>query len=162
MKKKTLAFMVAGALMVSPLVAQCEEHEPITMYAVCNDSHINVRAKPSTKAEICGYLDFGWDVQVIDSAIDRSGNVWYKVDGISEYGYGYVYGAYLIDYKPELVDVEYKVESNGRVALYGKINGKRTGWAKNGAVLHVKIWSDEWALTDRGWIRTKYLTDVGS
>ena len=160
MNRKMLAFMAAGALMVSPLIAQCEEHEPITMYAVCNDSHINVRAKPSTKAEICGYLDFGWDVQVIDSVKDATGNVWYKVEGISEYGYGYVYGSYLIDYMPVVIDKEYKVNANGRVALYNKINGKRSGWAKNGSVLHVKIWSDEWALTDNGWIRTMYLIPV--
>ena len=62
----------------------------IEMYCVSVDTYVNVREKPSTKAHSGGRLDFGNKVMVSDQVTDSSGTSWYRVNGITEQGYGYV------------------------------------------------------------------------
>lgn len=138
---------------VSPAAAE----EAVTMYCVCQDSRVNVRAKPSTKASVEGYLEFGWDCRVTGSARDSSGTVWYRVEGTTELGYGYVCASYLITSEPTRVDRQAKISADGRVAVYNRVDGRRKAWAKVGEDVQVRVYSDTWCLTDRGWIRTEYL-----
>lgn len=128
-----------------------------TMYVVCTDSYVNIRDEPSTKAMIGGRLDFGWDVEVSGSTTDSSGTLWYRVDGLTEMGTGWVCANYLIFSQPEKVSKTAKVVSSGRVALYNRVEGKRKTWASKGSTLTVTIYSTEWCYTNKGWIRTKYL-----
>ena len=131
--------------------------ESITMYAICKDSSVNVRANPSSKAKIEGYLEFGWDVQVTDSKKDSSGTLWYRIEGTTELGYGWVCSMYLVPSKPERVDMIATVDANGRVATYKRINGERKGWVSPGTEVNVTIYTADWCHTDKGWIRTEYL-----
>lgn len=131
--------------------------EGITMYAISRDSPVNVRLKPSTKATIGGYLDFGWEATVIDEQRDSSGTLWYKVDGITEMGYGWVCSNYMVPDKPSKVFDTYTVKASGRVAVYSRVEGKRKTWAKPGQKLKVTIYSDSWCLTEKGYVRTEYL-----
>ena len=130
--------------------------ETYTMYAVCANGNVNVRAEPSYRARIEGHVEFGWDVEVIDEK-KVNGVTWYKVNGITELGYGWIVETCLIDFEPEKVDISATVNANGRVAVYKKINGARKTWAKNKSEVHIKIYSDQWCLTDKGWIKTEYL-----
>lgn len=149
--------LIASIIFISLLfgIATAEEY---TMYAICTDSFVNVREKPSTKSKVGGYLDFGWDATVIDQVTDKSGTLWYKVKDITEQGYGWVCGYYMVSDKPERTKVEATVKANGRVALYSRINGKRKSWLKPGQKLTVTIKSDEWCYISKGgYVQTEYL-----
>ena len=158
MKKLLILFLswsIAILLLMS--IANHAKSEEMIMYVISTETYVNVRESASTKGKIGGYLDFGWEVTVTDEKTDHSGTVWYRIDGITEQGYGYVCANYLIPNEPTKVNAKAKVNSNGRVKLYSRVNGKRKGWAKPGQVLNVKIKSDSWCLTDKGYIRSEYL-----
>ena len=140
------------------IVTYSKADEPTTMYVVsAHNVSINVRHNPNTRSDIVGRLEFGWDVEVVESKKIK-GVQWYKVNGISEYGYGWVIGYYLINSEPERVkDVKGMVNANGRVATYSKINSSRKSWAKPKETLDVSVYSDEWCYTNKGWIKTEYL-----
>jgi len=148
-----VAVVAAAVLVTTPASAD----DTITMYCICTDSRVNVREQPSTKAHIGGYLEFGWDVQVSGEVKDKSGTTWYRIDGMTEAGTGYVCSNYLITSKPEKVNLEATVRASGRVATYKRVDGKRKGWAKAGSKLTISVYSDDWCLTNKGYIRTEYL-----
>lgn len=47
--------------------------------------------------------------------------------------------------------------SKGRLAARKNVDGKRTRWLKSGAKLKVHWWSEEWCLTDCGYVKSVYL-----
>jgi hypothetical protein len=160
MKKAIVVIaMLAMAIILAAVLAICtaSAEDRVTMYVICTDSYVNVREAPSTKAHIGGRMDFGWEVTVTGTARDRSGTDWYKVDGITEMGYGYICANYLVPSIPERVDLDARVNASGRVAVYKRVNGDRKTWVKPGSELKIKIYSDPWCLTSKGWIRTEYL-----
>lgn len=123
------------------------------VWALCK-SYVNLRAKPSTKAEIVGYLDCG-DGAETDCVVK---NGWLHIVRPSmESGDSWVNLSYMVYSKPEKVDALMSVVGNGRVALRKTVDGKRRAWIRQGDMLKVLWVSDEWSLTNRGYIRTEYL-----
>ena len=151
------AVILLAVALVVLLIRTARADEPVTMYCVSTDSYVNIREKPSTKARAGGRLDFGDSVSVSGSTTDSSGTVWYKVEGVTEQGYGYVCANYLILSEPQKCSLTATVNASGRVAVYRRVDGKRKTWAKAGSTLTVKIRSDSWCLTDKGWIKAAYL-----
>ena len=130
-----------------------------TMWAICRgNGSINVRESPSLQAPVGGWLEFGWDVDAVASKVDRYGMTWYQIDGATERGTGWVCGDYLVASQPYRCDEYYVIDAGGRVAIRDRINGKRVGWAQPGQELHITIMSDDWMLSDAGWIRAEFLT----
>ena len=154
--KIAVFFFILGMLL-GFLLLSIAKADTVTMYGVCERGSINVRSKPNGHSEVCGKLEFGWDVDIIGTK--KAGNVtWYKVDGITEYGYGWINGNYLLSSEPTKPKETYgTVTANGRVAVYS-ITGKRKGWVKPNETLQIIIFSDERCFTDKGWVKTKYLT----
>ena len=150
--------LALAAVMLMIRVALADE--PVTMWCISSDSYVNVREAPSTKSKVGGRLDFGDAVEVTGSERDGSGTLWYRVNGITEQGYGWVCSNYLIDSEPAKTAKKATVCASGRVAVYKRVNGARKTWAKAGSTVEVSIESTEWCLTDRGWIRTEYLEEV--
>lgn len=148
-----VGFLVTTGILI---IFQDASADTTTMYGVCEKGSINVRHKPNGHSEICGKLEFGWSVDILGSR-KVGKTTWYKVDGITEYGYGWVNGNYLLSSEPSRVMNMYgKIEANGRVATYF-INGTRKGWIKPGQEVRIIIYSDEKCYTTKGWIKTKYL-----
>lgn len=152
-----LAVGVLLAALFGPSPAWAEGYP---MYVICTPGkEVNVRARATIHSDRTGYLCFGDEVTVIRSKDTRTGT-WYLIDGVTEYGQGWVSGLYLTDDKPTADGREMVVASNGRVALRDGVDGKRTGWAKPGEVLQLICSSSGWAKTNRGYIRTDYLGEV--
>ena len=59
--------------------------------------------------------------------------------------------------EPEKVGQTATIVSYGRLAARKYVNGKRTRWLKSGAKLKVWYWTEEWALTNCGYVQSKYL-----
>ena len=124
-----------------------------TMYVLCDD-YVNVRSTPNKKQDPIGRLEVG-DSVVLDGR-KKNGYV-HCIDLTFEQTEGWVYAGYLIYDKPEKIGRSATIVSHGRLAARKHVNGKRTRWLKSGAKLKVRYWTEEWALTDCGYVQSKYL-----
>ena len=159
---KTIAEIVVIAIVVYVIVflytslglgdAQAEDNYEI-MYVLCSD-FVYARSTPNKKQEPLGRLEPGDEV-VVDG---RKKNGYYHcVDLTFEQSEGWVYGGYLVYDKPEPVGQTATIVSHGRLAARKYVNGRRTRWLKSGAKLKVWYWTDSWALTDCGYVQSKFL-----
>lgn len=143
------------------LAEEWDEHEEEfeLAWVVCmpND-YVNIRSKPSSHGLFTGYLEPG-DMVYLDG---KRRNEFYHCVGLStEAGEGWVHGGYLVRDEPEYIDRDAKIISNGRLAARKYVDGKRTRWLKSKATVHIYYWSEEWAVTNCGYIRSRFLEPEG-
>lgn len=159
---KTIAELVVIAIVVYLIVVLCTslgiseanaEDQYETMYVLCSD-FVYARSTPNKKQEPIGRLEPGEEVTVDG----RKKNGYVHCVGLNfEQETGWVYGGYLVYDKPEKVGKTATIVSYGRLAARKYVNGRRTRWLKSGAKLKVWYWSTDWALTDCGYVQSKYL-----
>lgn len=152
---KKLILVLTVLIIVISTVAYSEDYQ--VMHCIVNpDSHVNIRVKPNKRSEICGYLLFGYDVKVLNIK-----NGWAYCEVSTEYSHGYIKAEYLTTSKPEIVDKDMIVSSDGRVAMRTYKDGDRCKWLKNGEEVHVYCMIDDWAITSNNWrfIKSEYLID---
>ena len=129
-----------------------------TMYVLCSPTgQVNIRERPTTHSAISGHLYAGDQVETIESRKDGHGTAWHKIDGVTEYGWGWVSGEYLVSSPAILVDADYIIRSNGRVAIRSTPGGSRKAWARDGDIVHVIQIAGGWAQTENGYISEAYL-----
>lgn len=123
-----------------------------TVYVLCQpDSFVNVRAFPKTSAEVVGYAELGWQLET--AGVRKNG--FEKVSGYE--GDAWIYAGFLSDYPVTIMTFDTQIVSKGRVACRRAINGTRRKWLKDGAEVTVYAFSDEWSITNRGFIKTAFL-----
>lgn len=132
--------------------ARADEYNE-TMYVLCDD-YVNVRSTPNKKQDPIGRLEVG-DSVVLDGR-KKNGYV-HCIDLSFEQSDGWVYGGYLVHDCPEKIGQTATIVSHGRLAARKYVSGRRTRWLKSGAKLKVNYWSDDWALTDCGYVQSKFL-----
>ena len=125
------------------------------VFVFCNpETSVNVRRTPQMGADVSGYLDFGdW----VETDGEKK-NGFLHVLGITENGEGWIFAGYVVEDEPiKLENARAYIAASGRVMSYRWVAGKKNGWVSNNAEVKVFALSDEWAVTNRGYIRTKYL-----
>lgn len=121
-------------------------------YVLCTD-YVNVRPYPNRKGDEIGRFECGT-------------RIW--LDGRKKNGYlhivdaglesdGWVYAGYVVYDKPEKMSRSAVIVSKGRLAARKYVKGRRTRWLKPLAALTVYAWSDEWCVTNCGYVQTRYL-----
>jgi hypothetical protein len=125
--------------------------EEIEYYTLCQpESHVNARKTPRMRAEIVGRLELG----------DK---VW--SDGAKRNGFLHVYGPFECDcwvyagfLVPEITvqESEMFIQAD-KVACRRSINGRRRKWMYEGDRVKVFAFSDDWAITDQGFIMIRFL-----
>lgn len=150
--KRTLTLILCLASIFACFTAIADEYK---VFILCNPkTPVIVRKTPSKGASETGRLDFGDDVWTDG----KKKNGYLHVIGITEAGEGWVFAGNTITDQPEkLTRAWANVAATGRVMTYRWINGKRNGWVKIGSEVKVYAISEEWAVTSKGYIRTKYL-----
>lgn len=152
--------MILGFMVTAFCWAKAAEKDPyeglIPMWTICKaGSYVNVRSGPMRKAQELGRLE---PAEQVWTDGKQKGAYVHVVGLTMESEEGWVHAGYLVKDEPEMLDGEfYRVCSNGRVALRRMVDGSRRAWAKSGAVLKVYVMSKEWALTNRGYIRTEFI-----
>ena len=144
--------IVMGYMALGFSEASAEEQYEIR-YVICKD-YVNARETPNKKQEPIGRLETG-DIVYTDG-IKRNGYL-HCVYLDFECDEGWVFAGYLSEYKPETVWRNATIVSRGRLAARKYIGGRRTRWLKSGATVKVYYWSDEWCLTNCGYVMSKYL-----
>ena len=124
-------------------------------YVICSpDDFVNIRSGPRRSAEVMGRFEAG-DPILLDG---KKRNGYLHCVGLSlEDSEGWIHAGYVVTDQPELVNEEAVVVSRGRLAARQCVDGKRLRWLKTGARLKVYYWSNEWACTSCGYVRSEYL-----
>jgi len=131
------------------------EEDYTEAYVLCTpNDYVNVRPSPSTKGESLGYLYCGYKVYLDGKS--RNGFL-HCVNMSLERDNGWVYKGYIVYDEPEFLNQSATIVSKGRLAARKYIDGKRTRWLKPMATLKVYYWTDEWAITNCGYVRSQYL-----
>jgi hypothetical protein len=120
---------------------------------------VNVRACPSNKSTSIGLFECGyvfrtdWEVK----------NGWIHAINLSlEETEGWIYSGYVSAWEPEWKAGEkMTISAEGRVACRRWCDGPRidgrAGWIKPGATVQVFYYTNDWCVTNRGYIRTEFL-----
>ena len=117
-------------------------------------STVNARYSPSTRSEVVGWFDCGDYVET--DGITKNGFV-HIVDCSLEVSEAWISARYLVEDQPTIFEIRVIVIGGGRVAARRWVNGQRARWVKPGQEVTVYAWSDEWAITNRGYIKTEFL-----
>lgn len=121
-------------------------------YVLCAD-YVNVRPYPNKKGEILGRLETG-DIVYLDGT-KKNGYLHVSCTGLEDDGW--IYKGYIVYDMPEKVGQYATIVSKGRLAARKNVGGRRTRWLKPLASVFVYYWSDEWAVTNCGYVQSKYL-----
>ena len=128
------------------------------MFILCRPTtEINVRLSPKFGAEIIGHLYLG---SVVHPDGKKKNGFVHVVDLGFECMEGWIYGGLLVSTPPEAREQRMQIQANGRVAARQYINGKRNKWLRSGKEVVVYAISQEWSITDCGYIQTEFLCQV--
>ena len=152
---QAIAFVAAIWLLIGFIngLGIAEELEDEGKYVLCMD-RVNIRMSPNTKQEPIGWLEPG-DIVYPDGK-KRNGFIHCEIPNI-EAGEGWIYRGYLVDDEPEKMNRTGIIASRGKVKARKNVNGKRTRWLKPGGTVRVYWWSEEWCLTNCGYVMTKFI-----
>lgn len=152
MKKKVICLLLVLTALIGCLNAIAEDEQ---VFIFCNPkTPVNVRRTPKKGAEVSGLLDFG------DSVMTdwKKKNGFLHVYGVTEDGEGWIFAGYVITDQPVKVEKTWaNIAASGRVKAYRWIKGRKNCWVQVGDQVKVLALSEEWAVTNKGYIRTKYL-----
>ena len=134
--------------------------EGTVFWVLCQpNDYINVRMTPSTRSDIVGRLETG-DTIYFDGKT-RNGFCHLNPAQL-EVSEAWIYSGYVSEYEPrDMGGKTYRVTSEARVAARKCIEGERLRWMYDGDLVKVWYMTEEWAVTNRGFIRSEYLWPVG-
>ena len=142
-------------LMVLLWSPACADDMRYPCWAFCQpDSEVLIRDRPGKGAQVVGAASCG--TQLWTDWEERNGWI-HLVDVNNETGDGWISEKYVVFDIPYHIDAEGVIKGKGRVACRDGIDGKLIGWANPGDMLAVYWVSNEWAVTDRGYISTDYV-----
>lgn len=121
------------------------------------DSYVNVRMYPKKKSEEIGRLECGDSIYTDGKVKNGYLHIFVSFELLE----GWVHKGYVVydePYTPYLANTN--VKSNGRVAARRTIKGERRCWLKNEQPIKVYMVSEEWCVTDKGFVKTKFV-DLG-
>lgn len=140
---------IAGCkLLISTAHAETKE-----AYVLCDDC-VNIRREPTKKSTSIGQFECG-EKLCLDG---KEKNGYLHCTGLRlEEDEGWIYSGYVVYDEPIRTNQSATIVSKGRLAARKNVGGKRTRWLRSGASVKVYWWSDDWCLTNCGYVQTRYL-----
>ena len=156
-KIRIAAVIIILAAVAAFAAAQAEEMD---CWVMCQPGdYVNARRAPSTRSESIARLECGDPIEV--NGESRKGFL-YCPDMPNEYGEGWVYSGYVATEQPQnACGAKYTIRSNGRVACRKCIEGDRRCWVVDGSEVRVWGYTSEWAVTNKGFVKTEYIEGLG-
>ena len=149
--KRIIALVI---VLTASIVCFTAFSESSDKYIICNpESYVLVRKSPKNTAEATGRLDCGDTIQTDGKQKDG----FLHILGVTEFGEGWVFQGYIVDDEPMIEQGKATVTANGRVAARKYIGSKEYKWVKVCTDVKLLARSEEWAVTDKGFIKTEYL-----
>ena len=169
MKVKMSTLITVAALLMILIVAliivaaRADAGNTTSAWVICKPGKlVHVRSKPGGSVQ--GSVMPGREIHT-DGKV-RNGWV-HVVDLGAEDPEGWIHVGYIVTDEPEeLMGAPATVTGEGRVACRESAGGSRikgkAGWIQPGETVQVFYWSEEWAVTNRGFVMTKYLERTGN
>ena len=144
------------AIMVLLWSPACAEELPTyKCWAFCEPgSEVLIRERPWKRAPVVGAAGSG---EQLRTDWEENGNWIHLVDVSNETGEGWISKEYVVFDEPIWLNMDGVIRGKGRVACRRSIDGKLKRWAKPGQELTVYWFSQEWTLTDLGYIQSQYV-----
>ena len=148
-----IAAVIWGCVSLVSSLGLADDYEEA--WIICRPGdYINIRPNPNKRGEPIGRAECGYRL-TLDC---KKGNGYlHCVDLSLEMSEGWVFAGYVVFDEPELLNQSATVVSKGRLAVRKYVNGKRTRWLKPMATVKVYYWTDEWCVTNYGFILSDYL-----
>lgn len=123
-----------------------------TVYVLCQpDSFVYVRMFPKRGAQAVGYAELG---QALETDGEKR-NGFMLVYGFE--GESWINAGFVTRYPVTIETLDGWVKSSGRVVCRRSINGTRRKWLSDGTDVTIYARSDDWSITDKGFIQTAFL-----
>ena len=142
-------------LQITAILAGCSAEQ---VFVLCQpDSWVNVRISPGKRGEVIGRFDLGDELET---------------DGKMRHGYlhlinlsleeteGWIHAGFVTDTPVKIYQVKSEIVSKGRVACRRSVNGTRRKWLKDGTKITVYPFSEEWAITNVGFVKAEYIAGL--
>ena len=155
--KRVMALCLTAALLIGSVAAAEVPDEAYYLYVFCDpESYVNIREFAKKGSTVFGELKCG--DRVLSCGKKKRGFVLVYLDGF-EISEGWIYSPYLSAYPPVIPEEPeaYRIREKSRVASWKCIGGERQAWLQPKETVTVTATAGEWALTDRGYVRLKYL-----
>lgn len=129
---------------------------PDEAWVLCR-KEVNIRRSPTRHSEVISVAESGYYIELTGKKVGR----WYQCDVPCEAGVGWIRGDYLVFDKP----VNYaggKLMWTSRKNVYARysIRGNKCAKLRKGTKVMVYMMSEEWSVTSRGFIMTKFLEEI--
>ena len=154
-KTLIMAAIVAVICLVIILAARGAAAEPELreMWVLCQpDSEVMIRTFPRRNGGYEGYLQLGDSIWT--DGTERNGFL--RVYDVAEGG-GWVCKTYLMPDPQVIQEGPAWIWRGGKVACRKAPGGERLRWLHEGDEVILYAWCEEWAITNRGYIMTRYL-----
>jgi len=148
--KRFIAVLLILAAVIS---GACAEDERFILCNPTEGNYVCIRRSPMKHAKESGRLECGDRIRT-DGKV-RNGYL--HILGMTEDGEGWVHSGYVVNDEPVIRKCMASVAASGRVMARRNIRGKRTAWLAVCSEVRVYARSEEWAVTNRGFVRTEYL-----
>ena len=127
-------------------------------WVICQPGdYVNARSRPSSRSESVGWFDGGEEI-LLDG---QEKNGFLHCVGRFETCGAWIYGGYVVYEQPTRVYARASVVSKGKLQARKCVDGKRRCWLKTGDTVKVHWWTEEWCVTNKGFVMTKYLEMEG-
>ena len=135
------------------LISTAKAESVTEAYVLCDDC-VNIRREPTKKSTSIGQFECG-EKLYLDG---KEKNGYLHCTGLRlEEDEGWIYSGYVVYDEPIRTNQSATIISKGRLAARKNVGGKRTRWLRSGASVKVQWWSDDWCLTNCGYVQTRYL-----
>lgn len=145
-------FIAGYNMLISTAHAETKE-----AYVLC-DGYVNIRQTASKKSTVIGRFECG-EPLTLDG---KSKNGFLHCTNLAlESDEGWIHSGYVVYDEPISANESATVISKGRLAARNRVNGNRIRWLKPQASVKVLWWSNDWCVTNCGYIQSKYLEPEG-
>lgn len=143
--KKVLCVLL---LLILPACGLADEY-----YIICQpDSYVNVRIAPNKNAAVIGRYELG---QMVKTDGKKKNGFVHLTDLSLENSDGWVSAGFITG--EMTIDTQTARIGRDRVACRRSIKGNRRKWLQKGDIVTVFAWSDDWAVTNQGFVMTEFL-----
>jgi len=151
-----LALMIIAVMCLDVAISESETEDA---YIICNpESIVNIHANPKKKSAVEGGFYAGTLIHLDGK---KKNGFYHCVNVSNETGEGWVSSKYVVFDEPTFPNCQAIVVSKGRLAARASVNGKRIRWLKPGNTVFIYCQTEEWAVTDKGYVKTEYLEVIG-
>ena len=152
------ALMLIGCILCRLAGAETPVNDQTRVFILCRpETHVNVRETPKNGNNKIGRAYLG-DSFLTDGVV-KNGFL-HVTDCPYEFGQGWISLGFISYDSVEASTAKAEISANGRVACRKSIGGKRQKWPKPGQAVTAYAVAGEWAVTDLGFVQTRFLSFV--